>query len=498
MAVFHLSVTQIKRSAGQSAVASAAYRAGEKLYSEYYGEYSDYTNKSGVIYSEIMLPSYVPKEYSDRQTLWNAVEKAERGKNAQLAYSFDIALQNELSTEENIELARQFLSEHFLSKGMIVDFAVHQPDKKNGGISNPHFHVLCPIRPVEFNGKWGCKQHRVYALDENGNRLKDKNGRYVFKAVPSTDWGNPETLEFWRKQWAAMCNARFKEKGLKISIDNRSYEKQGVDLLPTVHEGANVRAMEEKGIKTEKGEFNRWVKATNALIREIRKRIASLFEWLSEIKHELVKQHSPDFVSLLNAYYSYRNSGACSQKAKVGNLKRMSETINYLEENRLFTIEDLENSLKSKRSRINSLKAAMDKRNARMKAIRQLKNYSETFKNLRPVFEEFQKIRFEKPKARYREEHESELKQFFMIRRKLRKEFPDGKFDMKKLSSEYQKLEEANAAAYKDFKTVRNDLQQLWRIRTHIEKAAEFKELTEEKVIQDKTKKSQKKDDIIL
>ena len=134
MALFHLSVTQTKRSAGQSAIASAAYRAGERLYSEYYGEYSDYTRKGGVICSDILLPSYAPPEYADRQTLWNAVEKAECGKNAQLAYSFDIALQNEFSLEENIALARQFLLENFVSRGMVVDFAVHQPDREDGGI----------------------------------------------------------------------------------------------------------------------------------------------------------------------------------------------------------------------------------------------------------------------------------------------------------------------------------------------------------------------------
>ena len=120
MALFHLSVTQTKRSAGQSAIASAAYRAGERLYSEYYGEYSDYTRKGGVICSDILLPSHAPPEYADRQTLWNAVEKAERGKNAQLAYSFDIALQNEFSLEENIALARQFLLENFVSRGIFM------------------------------------------------------------------------------------------------------------------------------------------------------------------------------------------------------------------------------------------------------------------------------------------------------------------------------------------------------------------------------------------
>ena len=233
MALFHLSVTQTKRSAGQSAIASAAYRAGERLYSEYYGEYSDYTRKGGVICSDILLPSHAPPEFADRQTLWNAVEKAERGKNAQLAYSFDIALQNEFSLEENIALARQFLLENFVSRGMVVDFAVHQPDREDGGIPNPHFHVLCPIRPIEQNGKWGLKQRRVYELDEDGNRIRDQNGEFVFNAVPTTDWGSPETLEHWREAWAEMCNAKFAEKGIDVRIDHRSYERQGVDLLPT-------------------------------------------------------------------------------------------------------------------------------------------------------------------------------------------------------------------------------------------------------------------------
>ena len=150
MALFHLSVTQTKRSAGQSAIASAAYRAGARLYSEYYGEYSDYTRKGGVICSDILLPPHAPPEYADRQTLWNAVEKAERGKNAQLAYSFDIALQNEFSLEENIALARQFLLENFVSRGMVVDFAVHQPDREDGGIPGE----IAVIRLVPARKDW--------------------------------------------------------------------------------------------------------------------------------------------------------------------------------------------------------------------------------------------------------------------------------------------------------------------------------------------------------
>ena len=370
MALFHFTVTQTKRSKGQSAIASAAYRSGEKLYSEYYGEYSDYTRKRGVICSDILLPPHAPKEYADRQTLWNAVEKAERGKNAQLAYSFEISLQNEFSLEENIALAREFLFREFVSRGMTVDVSFHEKECEDGGTPNPHFHFLCPIRPMEQDGTWGIKQRREYVLDEEGNRIRDANGKYVFNAVPTTDWGSPETLEHWREAWAEMCNAKFAEKGLDVRIDHRSYERQGVDLLPTIHEGATVRAMEKKGIRTEKGEFNRWIKATNAVIKDIRKKISLLFDWITEIKAELAKPQTPDLVSLLNDYYTQRKAGAYSQKGKISNLKEMNETYNYLRANGIYTLEDLESRLQSRRTTVDGLKTTMDSQNARMKAIR--------------------------------------------------------------------------------------------------------------------------------
>ena len=185
---------------------------------------------------------------------------------------------------------------------MVVDFAVHEPEKEEGGINNPHFHFLCPIRPIEQNGKWGLKQKREYVLDENGNRIPDGKGDYVFNAVPTTDWGSAETLEFWREQWAVMCNAKFEEKGLDVHIDHRSYERQGVEQLPTRHEGPTVRAMEKKGIKTEKGEFNRWIKRTNAFIRDLRKSLAALLESIKEIKAELDKPQS-DLVIPLQRYF---------------------------------------------------------------------------------------------------------------------------------------------------------------------------------------------------
>ena len=470
IALFHFHVTQIKRSAGQSAVAAAAYRAGEKLHSEYYGEDSDYTRKGGVICSEILLPAHAPPEYADRETLWNAVEKVEHGKKAQLAYSFDIALQNEFSMEENIALARQFLLEQFVSRGMIVDFAVHSPDKE-GGISNPHFHVMCPIRPIEPNGKWGNKQRREYILDENGERIPDGNGDYVFNAALTTDWGNPETLEHWRQAWAELCNAKFAEKELSCRIDHRSYERQGVDLLPTIHEGPNVRAMERKGIATEKGEFNRWVKATNAAIRDIRRKIAALAEWLKEVKAELSKPKSPDLISLLQAYFDRRNVGAFSQKARINNLKEMNAMFNYLMENGIHDLGTLETRVDALRESSDALKTKLDSQTARMKEIRKLPDYLATYHEMKPVYDGLQKIKFTRSKEKYKSDHAAELKQFYQARRKLFAEFPDRKFDQHKLDAEYARLEQEHAETYAQFKSIRADSQQLWKIKSCVDSA---------------------------
>ncbi|MBQ8239468.1 MAG: MobA/MobL family protein [Bacteroides sp.] len=471
LALFHLNVTQIKRSKGQSAIAAAAYRAGEKLYSEYYGEISDYTNKHGVICSEILLPDHAPREYADRQTLWNAVEKAERGKNAQLAYSFDIALQNEFSLDENIALARQFLLEHFVSRGIVVDFAIHIPDTEPGGISNPHFHVLTPIRPIEHNGKWGMKQRRVYEQDEEGNRLLDADGNYIFNAVSTTDWGSPETLEYWREQWAAMCNAKFEEKGLPERIDHRSYERQGVDVLPTIHEGPSVRQMEAKGIRTDKGDFNRWIKATNSVIREIKKKIAALLDWLKETKEELSKPQTPDLISLLQIYFNQRNAGAYTQKAKANNLKELSEIITFLQEHVITGVESLEAFISERRSIVDEKKTRLDSQTAEMKDLQKLPDAWDTYMRLKPVADKVRSIKFTKAKEKYKAEHKSELNQFYAANRLLTKYFPDGKYNSKAIQTRYAELEQQHNADYAAFKNLREETQMLWKIKSHIDTA---------------------------
>ena len=461
-------MTQIKRSAGQSVVASAAYRSGEKLHSEYYGEDSDYTRKGGVVCSEILLPPHAPPEYADRQTLWNAVEEAERGKKAQLAYSFDIALQNEFSMQENIALARQFLLEQFVSRGMVVDFAVHQPDKEDSGIQNPHFHVLCPIRPILPDSQWGSKQRREYLLDEHGERIRDEAGNYVFNAVPTTDWGSPDTLEHWRQAWAELCNAKFAEKGLDCRIDHRSYERQGVEQLPTVHEGPAVKALEQKGIRTDKGDLNRWIRKTNAMLREAKAKIASLLVWLKEVKAEISAPQPPTLVELLSAYYDTRNKGAYSDKAKIGNLKKFSETVSYLESKQLRTTGDLDTLLNSMQGQIDTLKESASGKQVRIRELDELLRMADFYQQGKPVADKLKTIRFDKSRQKYKAEHENVLRTFYMAERKLKNQWVDGKLpvhawrkEKSKLETEYQALQQKIAPLYADTK-------KLWAIHYSI------------------------------
>jgi len=210
MAIFHLHAQMIKRSTGRSSVAAAAYRAGEKLRNDYDGVTHDYTRKSGVIYKEIMLPENAPKEYFDRSTLWNAVEKAEKRKDAQTAREMDIALPVELSGREHISLVREYIQNNFIDKGMCADFAIH--DKHDG---NPHAHIMLTTREVSRVG-FGQK-----------NR----------------DWNKTELLEQWRENWAGICNEWLQSKGIDERIDHRTLEAQGITREPTIHVGAAAKAM---------------------------------------------------------------------------------------------------------------------------------------------------------------------------------------------------------------------------------------------------------------
>ena len=415
-----------------------------------------------------LLPSHAPSEYADRETLWNAVEKAERGKKAQLAYSFDIALQSEFSMQENIALARQFLLENFVSRGMVVDFAVHSPDKEDVGIFNPHFHVMCPIRPLDEHGRWGNKQRREYVLDEHGERVLDEAGNYVFNAVPTTDWGKPETLEAWRQAWAEMCNAKFAEKGLDCRIDHRSFARQGVEQIPTQHEGPTVRAMEAKGIRTDKGNLNRFIWKTNALLREAKEKIAALIGWLKDVKAELAKPQPPMLNDLLALHCSIRNKGAYSNKAKNANLQRYAEAFNFLQSKNLYTVDDLETTLHSMQDKIDTLKKSASSKQARIKEVDELLRMVDYYKSGKPAADKLKSIRFEKSRQKYKAEHDDELRTFYMAERKLKSYFKDGKLPITAWRREREQLEQEYKEIQSELSPLHADAKKLWAIHYNI------------------------------
>ncbi|SFJ38576.1 protein of unknown function [Ruminococcaceae bacterium D5] len=187
----------MSRGKGKSAVAAAAYRSGEKLTNEWDGMTHDYTRKGGVVHTEIMLPSHAPPSFSDRSTLWNSVELYEKAGNAQLAREIDAALPIELSREEQIRLVREYCSSQFVSRGMCVDFAIHDTDS-----GNPHCHIMLTMRPLDERGTWAAKSKKEYDLDENGERIRLPSGRYKTHKVDLTGWNDKDNTLLWRKAWA--------------------------------------------------------------------------------------------------------------------------------------------------------------------------------------------------------------------------------------------------------------------------------------------------------
>lgn len=165
----HFDITITQRSKGQSAVAGAAYQSGEKLFSEYDQKTKNYTGKRGILYTEIMLPSHAPPEYANRETLWNSVEAAEKQWNAQLARRFVLALPKEVPPEQYPQMVRDYCEKQFVSKGMIADFAIHDPAPPG---HNVHCHVMLTLRAMDEHGKWLPKSRKVYDLDENGERIR--------------------------------------------------------------------------------------------------------------------------------------------------------------------------------------------------------------------------------------------------------------------------------------------------------------------------------------
>jgi len=286
IAIFHCEFKIISRTSGRSSVGAAAYRAGEKLKNERDGITHDFTNKRGIVYTEILYPLNAPDSYIDRETLWNAVEKSEKAKNAQTAREVEIGLPTELKRDEQIELVRTYASDYFVIRGMCADIAIH--DKGDG---NPHAHILLTMRSIGKDGNWLAKSKKIYDLDADGNKIYDPIKRqYKCHKETVNDWDRKENIEHWRESWATLCNREFELKGIPERLDHRSYERQGIEQIPTMHLGSIDHRLNKRGIKTERAKYNDEVRLVNQEYKNAKEQLTKEIETLKKDFSEYEKK----------------------------------------------------------------------------------------------------------------------------------------------------------------------------------------------------------------
>ena len=318
MAIYHLEAKIVSRGAGRSAVAASAYLSCSRLYNDYDGIQHDYTKKQGLVWRQIFLPEYAPQEWQDREKLWNAVEEVETAKDSRLAREFVVALPIELSLEERIDLLQNFIREQFVSNGMCADAAIHDTDGHN-----PHAHILLTVRPLDEQGNWQYKAEKEYLCVKDGEergftavefKAAQADGwekQYPYKVgrkkvyMPPSEaekqgleraskhpkstkfgrqnpiserWNSEEQLVAWRKAWADVTNRYLEQYGYDARIDHRSHAERGLTEQPTIHEGVVARAMEKKGVISDRCKLNRQIKADNALLRELKSTVKKLMQ----------------------------------------------------------------------------------------------------------------------------------------------------------------------------------------------------------------------------
>ena len=310
MAIYHLEAKVISRGAGRSAVAAAAYMSCSQILNDYDGVQHDYTRKLGLVWQQIFLPEYALAEWSDRGTLWNAVEVNEKTKDSRLAREFVVALPVEMDKAEWESLLTEFIKDNFVSDGMCADVCIHDTDGHN-----PHAHIMVTVRPLAENGQWQYKSEKEYLCVRNGEEkgltaeefkavqtegwekqyqywegkkkvymassaAKERGLERASKTPKSTRfgrqnpiaarWNSDEQLVLWRSAWADVTNRYLERVGAEARIDHRSHAERGILEQPTIHEGVTARAMEQQGFIADRCELNRQIKADNKLLRELR------------------------------------------------------------------------------------------------------------------------------------------------------------------------------------------------------------------------------------
>ena len=463
MAIFHCPIQIIQRSKGKSAVAAAAYRSGEKLINEWDGLTHDYTKKGGVVHTEIMLPAHAPPEFQDRSTLWNSVEQIEKSSDAQLAREIEVALPVELSRAEQLALVRAFVKDNFVDAGMCADFAIH--DK---GTGNPHAHIMLTIRPIKENGKWGAKCRKVYDLDGQGQRIPDGKGGWKNHREDTTDWNRRENAEKWRAAWAAYANRALEAAGRPERIDHRSYKRQGVDKIPSVHMGPAASQMERRGVQTVKGNINREIAADNKLLKEIKARITRLYNWSKEQSAQPQGRES-----IMNFLFQARQDTApTSQYARVKALKENVTLFNFLQANGISSMPELYEKVSAMNSGYYDLRGKIVKAERRLAVLDERLEMWAQYQKYKPVRQKLDKVSPGK-REQFEQRHSADLALFDAAVRYLDTLKASGEaITPKAWRAEVQRLTAEKDADYLKMRDMREDIKAVETLKKTAERLA--------------------------
>ena len=436
---FHFSVNIISRGKGKSAVASAAYISGEKIKNEWDGVTHDYTKKQGVISKEIFLPDHAPKEYKDRKTLWNSVELFEKNSNAQLARNFIISLPKELSIEENKKMIEEYVQNNFVKEGMIVDLAIH--DESREGNQNIHAHIMTIVRPINEDGTWGQKSKKEYILDEKGEKILNKNGKPKTRKVELTTWNDKGNVEKWRENFSDLCNEYLAKNNIEKRVDHRSFKRQGIKQIPTIHLGASASAMERKGIRTEKGDINREIKKQNELLKNIGNEIKKITSWLAGFKDKLKESYREykdqskkqienesglfNLYEYLSFYQEMQENNRADlsfygkRNKAIYDLKRYASGINYLRENKIKTISDLQGHINNLRSKNSEIYKTIKENSQKIEDLNKCLAYAKTVRKTKATYQDYESKKI--LKESFYKNNQKEIDQYIRARNLIEK-----------------------------------------------------------------------------
>lgn len=480
MAIYHLCIKIISRGKGKSAVAASAYRSGEKIKNEYDGIVHDFTRKSGIAHTEILLPQNAPQEFANRSVLWNSVEKIEKSKNSQLAREIEIALPKELDQEKQIELVREYVKENFVKVGMCADIALH--DKNDG---NPHCHILITMRPLNEDKTWGAKSKKEYILDENGEKIKLKNGNFKTRKINTTDWNEQDKAEEWRKAWADITNKYLKENSIQEKVDHRSYQRQGIEQIPTIHLGVSASQMEKKGITTDRGNINREIKHQNKILKEISRRIKALLNWIrgigkeEKVETDNLKSTLPPKENLLSVFENLINQNADNHNA---DLEKYIESYQFLKEKNITSLSELKENIVTLRDKNYKITRALKDTEKRIDDNTKLIDQAEKYLKHKDTYKAYAKLKKSKQEDFYNE-HTAEIILFESAKKYLKEHLGESKsLNISKWKSEVTAFKKEKDSLYSQIIDIRKEVEQAESVRNCIEKLQqENREITQAK-----------------